>query len=373
MARVVLFGATGYTGRLAARALVRRGQRPLLAARSAEKLDALSAELGSGLETAVADVSRPESLRDLLDRDDVLISTVGPFSRWGDAAVRAAVQAGAHYLDCNGEPPFTRRIFEREARAAKEAGVGLLTAFGWENVTGNLAGGLALREAGDAAVRVDTGYFYRGRGGFSAGTRASFAEAMLKPSFAFRNEAIRTVRGAERYRTMPVKGEERPCVGLGASEHFALPRSFPQLREVNAYLGWFGRLGPRAPRLIHAAAGLGHAALRVPGTRALAAAVFRRLLEGSSGGPSEDERRRAKVHVVAIAYDAADHRLAEVHLGGAEGYDLTGALLAWGAERVAVRGLDKAGALGPVDAFGLDELEAGCSDAGVVGVKAAAP
>jgi YbgC/YbaW family acyl-CoA thioester hydrolase len=337
MARIVLFGATGYTGRLTAEALVRRGQRPLLAGRSAEKLAALAADLDGQLEAAAADVSRRDSLRDLLDRDDVLISTVGPFMRLGDVAVGAALHRRAHYLDSNGEPPFTRRIFEQEAAAAVRAGVGLLTAFGWECVPGNLVAGLALREAGDAAVRVDTGYFYTGRVGFSAGTRASFAEAMLLPSFAFRDRAIRTVRGAERYRTLSVSGEERPCVALGASEHFALPRVFPQLREVNAYLGWFGALGPRAPSLIHAVAGIGSRALRVPGARPFAAAVLRRVLRGSSGGPSEAER---------IAYDA-------------EGAERAGCL------QPSHRGPQGAPLrVGPVDAFGLEELEAGCREAG---------
>ena len=62
-ARVVLFGATGYTGRLVAEAMVERGLKPVLAARSQDKLDALAGELGGGLETATADVSDPPSVR----------------------------------------------------------------------------------------------------------------------------------------------------------------------------------------------------------------------------------------------------------------------------------------------------------------------
>jgi hypothetical protein len=117
----------------------------------------------------------------------------------------------------------------------------MLTTFGWESVLGNLAGALALLEAGEAAVRVDTGYFCTGLIRFTPGTRASLAGAMVLPSFAYRNGAIHTVRGADRYRTMPVGDRPRPGVSLGATEHFTLPRTFPQLREVNAYLGWFGR------------------------------------------------------------------------------------------------------------------------------------
>jgi short subunit dehydrogenase-like uncharacterized protein len=84
--RIVVFGATGYTGDLTARALVRRGARPLLAARNEDRVRALAQELG-GLEWAVADVERPWSLQSLLERGDVLVSTVGPFVRWGSAAV----------------------------------------------------------------------------------------------------------------------------------------------------------------------------------------------------------------------------------------------------------------------------------------------
>ena len=79
--RVVLFGATGYTGGLVAAAMAERGMRPVLAARGRERLEAMAAEMG-GLETAVADVADPMTVRALAGRGDVLVTTVGPFSRW---------------------------------------------------------------------------------------------------------------------------------------------------------------------------------------------------------------------------------------------------------------------------------------------------
>ncbi|MEA2232945.1 MAG: hypothetical protein QOD83_2761, partial [Solirubrobacteraceae bacterium] len=88
--RIVLFGATGYTGELTARALVERGARPVLAARSRERVETLGAELGD-LQTAVADVAQPATVAALVQRGDVLVSTVGPFSRWGEPALRAAI------------------------------------------------------------------------------------------------------------------------------------------------------------------------------------------------------------------------------------------------------------------------------------------
>jgi short subunit dehydrogenase-like uncharacterized protein len=365
MSRIIVFGATGLTGHLTAKALLERGRRPVLAGRSRARLDQVADELGGNLDIVAADASDPASLEVLVDRGDVLLSTVGPFVRWGDAAVEAAIRKGAHYLDSNGEPPFNRRIFDHHGPRAAEAGVGLLTAFGWESVLGNVAGALALREAGADAVRVDTGYFYTGLLRFSPGTRASLSGAMVLPSFAFRDGAIRTVRGGDRCRTMPVDGRRRAGVAVGAAEHFTLPRSFPQLREVNAYLGWFGRFS----RPLHAISGLGFAALRVPGVRFLYETAARRYVKGSRGGPDADERARGGVHVVGMAYDPRGTQLAEVHLSGLEGYDFTARILAWGADRVATGGLDRAGALGPIEAFGIGEIEAGCREAGVTRVE----
>ena len=127
-ARIVLFGATGYTGRLTAEAMVERGLKPVLAARSQDKLDALAEELGGDLETATADVADPPSVRALVESGDVLVTTVGPFAL-GRAAAAAATD-GAHYIDSTGEPPFIREVFERYGPAAEQAGVGMLTALG---------------------------------------------------------------------------------------------------------------------------------------------------------------------------------------------------------------------------------------------------
>jgi short subunit dehydrogenase-like uncharacterized protein len=363
MSRIVVFGATGLTGRLTAAALVRRGHRPVLAGRSHAKLTDVAGELGADLELAVADAAEAASLERLAGRGDVLVSTVGPFVRWGEPAVLAALSKGAHFVDSNGEPPFTRRVFEHHGPRAVEAGISMLTAFGWESVLGNLAGALALSESGAAAVRVDIGYFYTGLIRFSPGTRASLAGAMALPSFAYRNGAIRTVRGADRYRTMPAGGR-RPGVSFGAADHFTLPRSFPQLREVNAYLGWFGRLS----RPMHVISRAGFAALRVPGVRLLYEAAARRYVAASQGGPDADERARGGVHVVGMAYDSHGTQLGEAHLAGVEGYEFTAGILAWGADRVAAGSLERAGALGPIEAFGIDELEAGCREAGVARV-----
>src|SRR3954449_12447924 len=184
--RIVLFGATGYTGELTARELAGIGERPVLAARDEGRVRALAAELG-GLDWAVADVGRPETVRALVARGDVLVSCVGPFARWGGPAIEAAIDAGAHYLDSTGETAFIRRVFEVYGPRAEAAGCALLTAMGYDWVPGNLAGALALRDAGEGATRVEVGYFNPGSGSdaMSGGTRASSASVMLSPGFAW--------------------------------------------------------------------------------------------------------------------------------------------------------------------------------------------
>src|SRR5918998_1510863 len=148
--RIVVFGATGYTGRLTAERLVQDGARPVLAGRSPDRVGELAASLG-GLETRVADVAQPETVAALVQRGDVLLTTVGPFKRWGEPALRAAVGAGAVYLDSTGEPSFIRRVFDEFGPLAQQSGATLMPAMGYDFVPGTLAAALALEQAGPAA------------------------------------------------------------------------------------------------------------------------------------------------------------------------------------------------------------------------------
>jgi short subunit dehydrogenase-like uncharacterized protein len=355
--RIVLFGATGYTGQLAARALVARGAAPVLAARSRERVEALAVQLG-GLESAVADVARPQTIRALLQRGDVLVSTVGPFVRWGRPALLAAVDAGAHYIDSTGEPPFIRTVFKNHDTDAQEAGVGLLTAFGYDYVPGNLAGALALREAGERAVSVDIGYFVGGGAQPSGGTRASAAGMLAEPAYAFAGGRLVTERTARRVHSF----DGRPAVSVGGTEQFALPRVHPGLRDARVWLGWFGPAS-RPLQAISAATSL---ATRLPGVRGAIEATAGRFVKGSTGGPDAATRVKARSFIVALASDADGALLATVRLEGDNPYDFTGAMLAWGAVAAAGGALRGSGALGPVDACGLDALEAGVAEAGIV-------
>jgi short subunit dehydrogenase-like uncharacterized protein len=363
--RIVLFGATGYTGELTARALVGDGARPVLAGRSEQRVRTLAQELG-GLEWTVADVSRPQSVRELVGAGDVLISTVGPFKRWGEPALNAAIDAGAHYLDSTGEGGFIREVFENYGPRAEAAGCGLLTAFGCDWVPGNLAGALALREAGERATRVEIGYFITGAAAgpsaLSGGTRASSAGIMFDQSYAFRDGQVRDERGGKHVRRFELTpGKSGSSISIAGSEHFGLPRLRPSLREVNVYLGWFGGASRAMSTLSLGLSGIS----RLPGAENAILGLSARLVKGSTGGPDAATRAKTDSLFIAEAFDASCARLSEVRLEGPNVYDFTASILAWGARTAAAGGLQGTGALGPTDGFGLDALEQGCAEAGI--------
>jgi hypothetical protein len=103
----------------------------------------------------------------------------------------------------------------------------------------------------------------------------------------------------------------------------------------------------------------------VPGAKAGFDALTGRLVKGSTGGPGLEERSKQRSYIVAVASDADGRDLAEVRVTGLNGYDFTAGMLAWGAMRAAEGGIQGSGALGPVEAFGLDQLEAGVAQAGI--------
>ncbi|MGB1062622.1 MAG: saccharopine dehydrogenase NADP-binding domain-containing protein, partial [Ketobacter sp.] len=112
---IVVFGATGFTGKLTAEYLLRSpdSQRIKLAiaGRNSSKLEAtrqqLQADSGQGqVDTIVADSNDYTSLVQMAAQARVVITTVGPYLKYGEPLVRACVETGTHYVDLTGEPEF---------------------------------------------------------------------------------------------------------------------------------------------------------------------------------------------------------------------------------------------------------------------------
>ena len=342
MGRIVLFGATGYTGRLAAEAMVERGLRPVLAARRRERLEAMAASWAVWRPRWRTWPTRP-SVRALVERGDVLVTTVGPFARWA-ARRRGRLAAGAHYIDSTGEPAFIREVFERYGPVAERSAAAMLTAFGYDWVPGNLAGGIALERAGGAAVRVDIGYFIKGKARDERRDDGVDRRRAGRPELRLPRRRVQTERGAKRVRGFQVGSKKRDG-GLGRQlEHFALPRIAPQLREVNAYLGWFGPLA--RPMQV-----MSMGDRRCRAASSLLKALGNRFVKGSTGGPDAESARKSGSHIVAIAYDSGGRELAQAELTGVDGY--TSRPDARLGRPARGRGRPQGtGALGPVDGSG---------------------
>jgi hypothetical protein len=214
-------------------------------------------------------------------------------------------------------------------------------------------------------VRVEIGYFTTGgglgAGALSGGTRASAAGVLLEPGFAFRGGRVVSERAGARGRSFTVGGKARKAMSVGSSEHFALPRSFPALRDVDVLLGWFGGASDAMRALSLGTSLVG----KLPGAREVMGAAVGRLVKGSSGGPDAQARASTGSLVVAEAIDAGGLVLATVVLEGGNPYDFTAGILAWAAHAMAAGRTAGRGAIGPVEAFGIDALEEGARSAGI--------
>jgi short subunit dehydrogenase-like uncharacterized protein len=352
--RIIVWGATGYTGGLVAARLADAGADDVvLAGRDRDRLDGLARRLGGDRQVAVADSARPETLRALVHDTDVVVATVGPFSRHGWAAARVCAEVGCGYLDSTGEPPFIRRVDAELGPVARASGAVLAPAFGYDFVPGQLAAVHALREAPDATgVRV--GYFTAGGGASriaSGGTAASIAAVAAEPSYAWRHSRLVTERPAARVASFPASGGALTGISVGGAEHLFLPRTFERLRHVDVYLGWAGRRS----RLVQVGSAVTSPLSRLPGSTAVLDRVASSLVRGSTGGPSVDDRARVLTRVIAHAVADDGSVLARCELSGPNPYDLTAALLQAAARRMRDGTATPApGVVGPAGLLGVD-------------------
>lgn len=352
--RIIVWGATGYTGSLVARRLAEAGVTDVvLAGRSGVRLDALADGLPGSQQVAVADADRPATLRALVSGEDVVIATVGPFSRHGWTAAQVCAEAGCAYLDSTGEPPFIRRVHDELGPLAATRGAVLAPAFGYDFVPGQLAAVHALREAPTAtAVRV--GYFTAGGGAkrwTSGGTAASIASIVAEPSFAWRSGRLVGERAAARVAGFPASGGELVGISVGGAEHLFLPRTFAHLRSVDVYLGWAGRRS----RLVQAGSLVTSPLTRIPGAAGLVDRATSSLVPGSTGGPSAPDRAKVATRVIAHAVADDGAVLTRCELRGPNPYDLTAALLHRTAQRLRDGEAKPApGVVGPTEVLGVD-------------------
>lgn len=193
---LIVYGATGFTGRLIAEHLLGRygvnGEvRWAMAGRSAEKLAQVRSEIGAPdtLPLIVADADEAASMDAMVLRARAIVTTVGPYQLYGEPLVAACAAAGTDYLDLAGEPLWMAAMIGKYQAAAEASGARILFSCGFDSVPFELgvfyAQSLARQHLGGVVPRV-LGRVRDLRGGLSGGTaasgRATMAAIQANPS-----------------------------------------------------------------------------------------------------------------------------------------------------------------------------------------------
>ena len=133
---LVVWGATGYTGRLVALAAAKElsGRSWAIAGRSRERLEAIRVEIiatgGHPPEIVVADLKNATSMRAMTGTARVVLTTVGPYDHFGEPLIEACIATGTHVADITGEVPWVRRMRSKYEGAASEDGVRIISMCG---------------------------------------------------------------------------------------------------------------------------------------------------------------------------------------------------------------------------------------------------
>lgn len=382
---IVIFGASGFVGRLVAEHLATHaGDLGIaLAGRSVERVAAVRAELGPSAADwpiIVADSGHAGGLAAMAASTRVVVTTVGPYARYGLPLVAACARAGTDYVDLAGELLFLRDSADRYHDLARGTAVRIVHSCGFDAVPSDL--GVQLCAA--AAARDDAGELAWATlvvrsvsGGFSGGTIASLIGQLDE-----RSDPARRRIADDPYALSPARGDEPD---LGAQPATTGPRWDPDVqtwtgpyvmasfntrvvRRSNALQNWaYGRrlryrevvdvgrgwTGPLAATAMTAGLVAGNVALRFRPTRA----VVNRVLPGPGEGPNERTRRDGHfcIDVHACTVTGARYR-ATIAAQGDPGYSATSVMVGESAlALVADRGRlpDAAGVLTPATGVGL--------------------
>lgn len=186
---IVVYGATGYTGRLVAEYLAHHyagradGPKWAMAGRSRAKLEEVRDLIGAptGTPLVVANSDDPASMKALAEQTRVVVTTVGPYQLYGEPLLKACVEAGTDYADLCGEPVWMRQMADKYHEAAKASGARVSFSSGFDSIPFDLGVLMlqqeAVRRFGAPAPRIK-GRVRAMQGKFSGGTAASLGATL---------------------------------------------------------------------------------------------------------------------------------------------------------------------------------------------------
>ena len=363
---VVLMGATGFTGGLTAAYLAEHMPADgswALAGRDLDRLGALRDRLGVDVPLLRADVTDPDSLRDLASSARVVMTTVGPYLHYGEPLVAACAEAGTDYVDLTGESEFVDLMYLKYHERALETGARIVHACGFDSIPHDLGVYFTVQHL-PAGLPTHVRGYLRVNATFSGGTYHSAINALsrgreTKDAHRRRRQAEPSLRDR---RVRSVTGRPHRNAGLGVWA-LPLPTIDPEIiRRSATALDAYGpdfsyshfvtmkRL-PAAAGLVAGAAGL-MTATHIPPVREW---LLGRVKPGD--GPSAEKRAKSWFSVHFIG-EAGDHKVVTKVSGGDPGYDETAKMLAESAMSLAYDDLPKtAGQVTTTEAMGDALLE----------------
>ena len=333
--RILLYGATGYTGRLAAAVAAERGLPVVLGGRSAEKLAKLGAKLN--LATRVVDLADAAGLTAALADLDVVLHLAGPYRDTAAPMLAACFETGTHYVDITGEFEVFADHAGRDA-AARAAGITLLTGAGFDVVPSDC---LAAYVAGKVESPTELKLFFSGGAGMSQGTMKSGLSMVGGGTPVRRNDKIVHLARAPIASCDFGKGV-RQCTAMAWGDLVTAAHS-TGIGNIAVYFD----SKPFPPP-----AGIFTPVVNwLVGTR-VARFFLRTAINRMPEGPTDEQRARAQQVLVAEARGAGGES-ARAKLETPEAYTLTAHTCVEAARRVAA-GEVAVGYQTPVTAFGPD-------------------
>lgn len=338
---VVLYGATGFTGRQTARYFAdhvgSKALRWALAGRDRTRLEAVRADLGEGfaeLDIRVADGDDPAAARALAADTRVVLSTAGPFALHGENLVRGCVEAGTDYVDICGETPYVRHLIEAYHERARSRGVRIIPFCGFDSVPSDLGTlflvDLSRRLLGQGFVEVKG--CFSALGGVNGGTLASLYHlfdagqyGQLRDPFLL-NPGPAREQGNRSDQRDPLRPKYDTDLGTWVAPFFMAPVNTRVVRRSHALLSEMGQgygkgfsyqeyakvKGP-FPRLQAYGAASGLALAVTLCRQRVTRSVLRRLTPKPGNGPSEEVMERGFYRLL-LAGRTEDGRLLRVRM-----------------------------------------------------------
>lgn len=331
----MLYGANGYTGWMLAELAVRSGERPVLAGRSAEKVEPLARRLG--LDHVAVDLRDAVALREAVEPMDAVAHCAGPFSATSAAMLQACLSGRTHYLDITGEVDVFENVFEHDSDAAA-AGIVLLPGAGFDVVPTDC---LAAMLAGELPEATNLDLAFSIVGGISAGTMASGLEGAAAGIRARVDGELRQIGIGERQRTAEFPSGPKRVTAIPWGDLVTAYRStgIPNITTYTVVPG--ATVLGRGERLLSPL-------LRTPAVQKLGRAAISRF----ASGPSERKRATSRTEVWGEVSDLAGRRVS-ASLSTPDTYEFTVDAMLTALRRI-VAGEVKPGAQTPSTAFGAD-------------------